>query len=41
MMYMKYEHLLIFGSVMVVAWFLFIYFWPRLLAVRVQEGDPR
>ena len=31
MMYMKYEHLLIFGSVMVVAWFLFTYFWPRLL----------
>jgi len=31
MMYMKYEHLLIFGSVMVAAWFLFTYFWPRLL----------
>ena len=28
---MKYEHLLIFGLVMVVAWFLFTYFWPRLL----------
>ena len=25
------EHLLIFGSVMVAAWFLFIYFWPRML----------
>lgn len=25
------EHLLIFGSVMVAAWFLFTYFWPRLL----------
>jgi hypothetical protein len=28
---MAYEHLLIFGSVMVVTWFLVIYFWPRLL----------
>ncbi len=28
---MNYEHLLIFGSVMVAAWFLVIYFWPRLL----------
>jgi hypothetical protein len=28
---MGYEHLLIFGSVMVVAWFLVIYFWPRML----------
>ena len=25
------EHLLIFGSVMVAAWFLFTYFWPRML----------
>ena len=25
------EHLLLFGSVMVAAWFLFTYFWPRLL----------
>jgi len=25
------EHLLIFGSVMVVTWFLFIYNWPRLI----------
>jgi hypothetical protein len=30
-MYMNYEHLLIFGSVMVAAWFLFTYFWPRML----------
>jgi len=30
-MYMNYEHLLIFGSVMVAAWFLVIYFWPRML----------
>jgi hypothetical protein len=30
-MYMKYEHLLIFGGVCVVTWSLFIYFWPRLL----------
>ena len=25
------EHLLLFGSVMVAAWFLFTYFWPRML----------
>jgi hypothetical protein len=25
------EHLLLFGSVMVVAWFLFTYFWPRMM----------
>jgi hypothetical protein len=31
MMSMNYEHLLIFGSVMVAAWFLFTYFWPRML----------
>jgi hypothetical protein len=28
---MEYEHLLIFGGVCVAAWFLFIYFWPRML----------
>jgi hypothetical protein len=28
---MAYEHLLIFGSVMVAAWCLVIYFWPRML----------
>jgi hypothetical protein len=28
---MKYEHLLIFGGVCVAVWFLFIYFWPRML----------
>ena len=28
---MKYEHLLIFGGVCVVVWFLFTYFWPRML----------
>ena len=28
---MKLGHVLIFGSVMVVAWFLAIYFWPRAL----------
>ena len=26
-----FEHLLVFGSVMVAAWFLAIYFWPRML----------
>lgn len=31
MMYMNYEHWLIFGSVMVATWFLVIYFWPRML----------
>ena len=31
MMYMKYEHLLIFGLVMVASWSLFTYFWPRLM----------
>jgi hypothetical protein len=25
------EHLLLFGSIMVAAWFLFTYFWPRML----------
>jgi hypothetical protein len=28
---MESKHLLIFGSVMVATWFLFIYFWPRLI----------
>ena len=28
---MGYEHLLIFGGVCVAAWFLVIYFWPRML----------
>ena len=28
---MNYEHLLIFGGVCVVSWFVFIYFWPRML----------
>jgi hypothetical protein len=31
MMPMEYEHLLIFGGVCVATWFLFIYFWPRML----------
>ena len=31
MMPVQYEHLLIFGSVMLVTWFLVIYFWPRLM----------
>jgi hypothetical protein len=29
--HMTLEHLLIFGSVMIAAWFLFIYFWPRMM----------
>ena len=28
---MAYEHLLIFGGVCVTTWFLFIYFWPRIM----------
>ena len=35
---MNYEHLLIFGSVMIVAWFLFTYFWPRLLLSVFKRG---
>jgi hypothetical protein len=31
MTHMGYEHLLIFGGVCVASWFLFIYFWPRML----------
>jgi hypothetical protein len=31
MRYMGYQHLLIFGPVMVAALFLFTYFWPRML----------
>ena len=31
MMSMNSEHLLIFGGVCVVSWFVFIYFWPRML----------
>jgi hypothetical protein len=28
---MEYQHLLIFGAFMIVGWFLFIYFWPRIV----------
>ncbi|MDQ2863859.1 MAG: DUF1254 domain-containing protein [Bacteroidota bacterium] len=28
---MEYQHLIIFGSVIVAAWFLFIYLWPLML----------
>jgi hypothetical protein len=31
LMHMEHEHLLITGSLMVVGWFLFIYFWPRMM----------
>jgi len=31
MMYMNYQHSLIFGGVCVATWFVFIYFWPRML----------
>jgi hypothetical protein len=43
-MRMAYEHLLIFGSLMAVGWFLFIWFWPRMMlyaykrAILVQGG---
>jgi hypothetical protein len=35
---MAYEHLLLFGSVMVVTWFLVIYFWPRMLLYVYKRG---
>jgi len=38
MMYMNYEHMLIFGGVCVVSWFVFIYFWPRLLLSVFKRG---
>lgn len=31
MMSIGYEHLLIFGSALIATWFVFIYFWPRML----------
>ena len=31
MMTYEYEHLLLFGSIMVATWFLFTYFWPRMM----------
>jgi hypothetical protein len=31
MMPIQYEHLLIFGAVMIVAWSVILYFWPRML----------
>jgi hypothetical protein len=31
MMHIEYQHLLIFGLVVIPVWFLVIYFWPRLL----------
>jgi hypothetical protein len=31
MMHIQYEHLLLFAAVMIPTWFVFIYFWPRLL----------
>lgn len=31
MTHLGYEHVLIFGAAMVAAWFLVIYFWPRML----------
>jgi hypothetical protein len=38
MMYMNYEHLLIFGGVVVATWCVFIYFWPRLLLSVFKRG---
>ena len=38
MMYMNYQHLLVFGSVMVAAWFLCIYFWPRMMLSVYRRG---
>jgi hypothetical protein len=31
MTHMEYEHLLVAGSFMIVGWFPFIYFWPRMM----------
>src|SRR5512140_73624 len=33
-----YQHLLIFGVVMVAAWFVFTYFWPRMLLSVFKRG---
>ena len=35
---MGYQHLLIFGSVLVAAWLLVIYFWPRMLLYVYQRA---
>ena len=35
---MKFEHLLIFGIVMVASWTLFTYFWPRLMLSVYKRG---
>lgn len=35
---MEYEHFLLFGSVTVAAWFIVIYFWPRLLLSVYKRG---
>jgi hypothetical protein len=37
-MHMNYQHLLIFGAVMVASWFLFTYFWPRMLLYVFKRG---
>jgi hypothetical protein len=37
-MYIGYEHWLIFGGVCVAAWFLFTYFWPRMLLYVFKRG---
>ena len=38
MMPVEYEHLLIFAAVCVATWYLFIYFWPRLLLSVYKRG---
>lgn len=38
MMYMDYEHLLIFGAVCVASWSLSTYFWPRMLLSVYKRG---
>jgi hypothetical protein len=35
---MNYEHLLLFGAVAVASWFLFTYFWPRMLLSVFKRG---
>ena len=38
MMYMNYEHLLVFGGFCVATWFVVIYFWPRMLLYVYKRG---
>ena len=37
-MHIQYEHLLLFAAVMIPTWFVFIYFWPRMLLSVYKRG---